>query len=495
MLTVSLETAKIILPSYSTVRRLILTNCMDPQMEQTSNTFLYYISKKFKSLNSRDHVVNLLVDEIHLHSFFDFKGGNVVGGAYNNVRSAATTAFAFMITSVFSNSKDVVHVLPSSQMSGQTLYSILRKIIEGLEAIGFFVISVITDNNKINRKAMSFFAHPPELLTRYSHPVDPIRPLFFIFDSVHLLKSIRNNWLNVKTVNKSMYYPSFNFAHLVSANCESAQTASIGTLKKLLEHDSRNLLKYSYRLNSKALNPSNLDRQKVALALRVFNEYVAQGLLELGAKMSIPHYAATSLYIKIIVTWWHIVNVKSPLKGQRLNNKFEQPLTPGSHISKDFLKYFVEWLQRWNLMSTLGCLTRETFSALLHTSNVLLEISEYCINDLKANYVLLGKFQTDCLEARFGMYRQLAGGQYDVSLRQVFECEKKIRLLSVLKLKINDNSIALNDFSINWDDFDKDSGEIDNAYDIEPLTTDDLSRADDILPVIVYLAGYCCYSI
>jgi hypothetical protein len=165
----------------------------------------------------------------------------------------------------------------------------------------------------------------------------------------------------------------------------------------------------------------------------------------------------------------------------------------GAHVSKDFLKYFVEWLRRWNAMSTRGFLTRDTFSALLHTSNALMEISEYCLQEFDFSYVLLGKFQTDCLEARFGMYRQLAGGQYDVSLRQVFECEKKIRMLSVLKLKMNNVSISLNDFSINWED--SDSGECNNVHVLEPLTIDDVSSADDVLPVIVYVAGYCCYSV
>lgn len=487
------DSGKVILPSYSTVRRLILSNCMDPRTEQTSGTFLYYIGRKFKSLKPRDFIVNLLIDEIHLHSFFDFKGGNVVGSSYNDVHSAATTAFAFMITSAFSSYKDVVHVLPSCKMNGETLFAIVKRMIVGLESIGFTVISVITDNNRINRKAMSFFANPSALLTRYPHPVDPDRPLFFIFDSVHLLKSVRNNWLNVKTIDKSLYYPHFNFSNLVSSSSENVQTASIGALKKLLEYDTGSLLKFSYRLSHKALNPSNLDRQKVSLALRVFNEYVAQGLLSIGEKMSIPDYAGTSLFIKIIVTWWYVVNVKSPLKGQRLNNEFEKPLMSGSHVSKDFMKYFVEWLRRWNAMSTRGFLTMDTFSALLHTSNALMEISEYCLQEFDVSYVLLGKFQTDCLEARFGMYRQLAGGQYDVSLRQVFECEKKIRMLSVLKLTMNNASISLSDFSINWEDCD--SGECNDVHVLEPLTIDDVSSTDDVLPVIVYVAGYCCYSI
>ena len=71
-----------------------------------------------------------------------------------------------------------------------------------------------------------------------------------------------------------------------------------------------------------------------------------------------------------------------------------------------------------------GKFTKETCTAIVHTSNALFKISEYCLHDLDAKYVVLGKFQNDCLEAQFGQHRQLARGKYDVLLRQVFECEK-----------------------------------------------------------------------
>ena len=55
----------------------------------------------------------------------------------------------------------------------------------------------------------------------------------------------------------------------------------------------------------------------------------------------------------------------------------------------------------------------------MHTSNASLKMSDYSINEL------LGKFQTDFLEAFFGQCRQLAVGKYDVSLRQSYKREKK----------------------------------------------------------------------
>ncbi|KAH7977923.1 hypothetical protein HPB49_003950 [Dermacentor silvarum] len=49
-------------------------------------------------------------------------------------------------------------------------------------------------------------------------------------------------------------------------------------------------------------------------------------------------------------------------------------------------------------------------------------------------YVLLGKFQTDSLEDRFGRYRQLSGANYNVSIRQIDESETKLRLQKVFEL-------------------------------------------------------------
>ena len=50
-------------------------------------------------------------------------------------------------------------------------------------------------------------------------------------------------------------------------------------------------------------------------------------------------------------------------------------------------------------------------------------------------YVLLGKFQTDNLEHRFSQYKQMSGGNYNASVRQVMESEQKLKLVSILHLK------------------------------------------------------------
>ena len=63
-----------------------------------------------------------------------------------------------------------------------------------------------------------------------------------------------------------------------------------------------------------------------------------------------------------------------------------------------------------NLLSLLktgivaDCLSKETCLAVKHTSLALCDIAKYLLSDLGFSYVLLGKFQSDILESRFGGY-------------------------------------------------------------------------------------------
>ena len=53
----------------------------------------------------------LLLDEIHIKSMFDYKGGSIVGADFNSDKPA-TSAFVLMISSFLSAFKEVVHIMP-----------------------------------------------------------------------------------------------------------------------------------------------------------------------------------------------------------------------------------------------------------------------------------------------------------------------------------------------------------------------------------------------
>ena len=132
---------------------------MNPVVEQHNRNFLMYIKKNnFKLIVQKNITVSLLIDEIHLKPYFDYKSGNVVDLA-NNTNEVATSAFAFMFSCALSNYKDVIHIMPIKCLKAENLFSIIKHLIIGLEEIGFKVLCVIMDNNAINKKSV-FILYP-----------------------------------------------------------------------------------------------------------------------------------------------------------------------------------------------------------------------------------------------------------------------------------------------------------------------------------------------
>nr|XP_040566474.1 uncharacterized protein LOC121116300 [Lepeophtheirus salmonis] len=97
-----------------------------------------------------------------------------------------------------------------------------------------------------------------------------------------------------------------------------------------------------------------------------------------------------------------------------------------------FLRDFVDFLIEWQNSKAPG-LTTEIFLAIKQTCLAAADLAEYLLLDEDFSYVLLGMFQSDPIERRFGYYIQLSGGIYYISTRKILQAEKKIHILSLVK--------------------------------------------------------------
>lgn len=466
------SSGNLILPSPGTLRSVCSKLNTDPQREQNEN-FLNYVKRKFPFLAQKDKLVLLLMDEVYVKPQMDYKQGTVVGSAADK-NELAKTAYVFMISSLLSSLKDVVHILPVANADGIQLCSMVKRIVIGLEDIGFTVLAIVADNSAVNRKAISHLCDPPELKTQYVHPKDPSRKLFFVIDPVHILKCVRNSWLNV--AEQELIFPEFEGT--------ATAVASFGALKSIHSIEKNQLVKYGVSLSLKALYPSHLERQNVSLALRIFNECIPEALRKLGPLHNINHCYSTASFIEIICKWWDVLNVKTLWKGKRLRNPLQEPMTRNSpHLV--FLQEFVQWLKKWKELNVGNKLTKETHFALCHSTEAIIQMSNHCLNDCGHSFFLPGKVQTDSLEARFGQYRQLAGSNYNISVRQIFEVEKKIRIRGMMAL--SDPAI----FSACEDSDETDVSEF-NSCVVDKNDVNEIS--DEMWPLIYYIAGYCSYS-
>ncbi|XP_023217327.1 uncharacterized protein LOC111619744 [Centruroides sculpturatus] len=146
-----------------------------------------------------------------------------------------------------------------------------------------------------------------------------------------------------------------------------------------------------------------------------------------------------------------------------------------------------------------GKLTVKTQKELEHTIKAMYELTEFILNELGAHYVLLGKFQTDMLEARFGQYRQMSGSSYHISVSEIIESERKLKLISLLNMK----SSKIGNFQIraflesfaNNAELDRFDFDVEEAFEGIIEKSDIIIIAEQNMSVLIYTASYVAYSV
>jgi len=367
-----------------------------------------YLRQKCSSLAEHERLCVLMLDEIYVSQKIAYKGGSLHGFATNTGRDSteATTVQAYMLGSVLSKNKDVVALQPVKNLDASFLHDSVSKVLQLVESVGYKVVSLLSDNNRINRNvfaAMCGGVLKPSIV----HPLDSTRQLFFLFDPVNLLKTIRNNWIN--QIDQTFHFPG------VIGN---AAKACFAHLKQLYDSERAAVVKLAPNLTFTSLHPNNIQRQNVKLALKIFDEKNVSALAEFGKRYQ-ADVTGTQNFLVTILQFWKLMNVKNPLKGRHLNDSFCEPIRSVNDEKLHWLSQFYEWLCAWEqlqLQPRDGCLSKETFFALKQTVIAAKLLTEYLLTSVRCHYVLLGKFQTDDLEFRFGQYRQMSGANYNVSV-------------------------------------------------------------------------------
>ena len=142
-----------------------------------------------------------------------------------------------------------------------------------------------------------------------------------------------------------------------------------------------------------------------------------------------------------------------------------------------------------------GRLSNETLFALKHTVSTFTELIKYLFEELNVKYVLTDKFQTDILEFRFSQYRQLSGANYHISVQEIKESEKKLKIISMLHvLSASRGKISIQDFLLKSDEV-TDTG----TSDVSAVVTqflpaldlcDDSELSQSETQPLVFVAGY-----
>ena len=371
---------------------------------------------------SRD--VILMVDEMFLQKAAQYQAGEYVGA--DDEGNLYKGIVAFMIVGLKKSVPFIIQALPEITFDGAWLSEKIAENLQILSDAGFCVRAIVADNHSSNVRAFSslrqrFESDSPYYFKHLSNN----KKIYLFYDNVHLIKNIRNNLLN----GKKFVFPSFYFD---DGNIKVACPAGYITwsdLHRIYDKDSQlkaNLRK-APKLTYCALHPGN-KKQSVSLALSLFEETTIA-----ASRDYFPEREDMASFLGVIQKWWLIANSKERYHPNPLGN---------AAVAEDgktiFFRTLADWIEEWQ-MSPAFTLTSQTSTALIST----LRAQAMLIDDLLGEaydeiteegykYVLIGRLQSDPLERRFSQYRQMSGGRFLVSLREVRSSERILACRSLL---------------------------------------------------------------
>ena len=371
-----------------------------------------------------DENVIMMLDEIYLQKEEQYSGGRLIGS--NELGELYKGVMTFMIVGLKKSKPWVVKAIPETKIEGKWLANHIDETICSIHQAGFRVRGVVADDHSTNVLAFNTLLkkYPSQVHNSISHPSKKELPIYLFFDTVHLVKNVRNNLLNCK----KFIFPEFLFEEFPNTIEFPGGAISWKLLHDVHDKDAQIQanMKKAYKLSHKVLHPGD-NKQSVPLALSIFDPTTSSAI-----KSYFPLKNDAAGFLNLFYTWWTISNSKTLYNS---NNMLGNAATLGDKKPL-FLRSFAEWLEKWRALqypsSEKYAMSKQTFSAFITTLRCTASLIEDLLND-GFSYVLTARFQSDPLELRYSKYRQMNGGRFLVGLREVETSERVLSVTSLLK--------------------------------------------------------------
>lgn len=152
------------------------------------------IEEQLKILNNLQKHVVLIFDEVYVQASYRFRGNHIIGLSEDDPESPAKTILAFMIRPLMGGEAFICRLIPIHSLQADFIKKEIESIIPIISAQGGKVVAIMSDNHFTNTNCFkSLFQDANDSYPWvYQTPSDKI---YLLFDPVHLLKNLRNNWL------------------------------------------------------------------------------------------------------------------------------------------------------------------------------------------------------------------------------------------------------------------------------------------------------------
>lgn len=365
------ESMKLPFPSKSTLNRWASKLYVEPGVMPSVLQLLHH---KAESMTELERICVLSFDETSVAYEWSYdKATDTLYDPKERLQCA-------MIRGLVSPWKQLIYYDFDTAMSEDILHDIIVKV----EAAGFIIVAMVNDLGPTNLglwKSLNVSIHK----SYFTNPAASDRKIFAFADAPHLIKLIRNNFLD---------YGFKLEDNNINSEC-------VRELVRRSVHD----LKTTHRLTHKHIDVTGVKRMNVRLAVQVLSESTSKSLKFFGEQglLKSRDWECTSHFIGLSDSWYDLFNSKRPRDRKKSRDAY------GLHLDAQ-KKVLEEMINVANSMRVQGRNKSSLFQfqkGLIVSSQSLLGLYDMLKDKYGINYILTYRLNQDIIEHFFGCLRQM----------------------------------------------------------------------------------------
>ncbi|KAK3921017.1 Transposable element P transposase [Frankliniella fusca] len=253
----------------------------------------------------------------------------------------AKKVLVYLARGITSNVKDVVAVFTTDDLAAHQLYDRTWDVIYNLEEVGLKVLTLSCDGASVNRKFImmhdSLDKSSPYTYCSSNLASEDNRPLYFIVDPPHLIKTIRNALAN-------------SFSHRKSRKLwKNGEYLSWKVIEEVYEI-TKNWKNTGHKMKKAHVKLSSFSVMTVLFATQAMSNSTAKCIEDLSAHPSMEKYDTKELvsFIRLINRFFDCVNSRTEQSEEDVMNVDKEPYSDPndsrlSFLENDVLNYFEDW--------------------------------------------------------------------------------------------------------------------------------------------------------
>lgn len=379
------------------------------QITSGVNDFVFkVISLKVDALTVASKECVLCADEMSLKTFMFYnRSRDVITGFHETNGSRrytpANSVLVLMARGIHSRWKQpIAYFFVENSCPVEDMKIIIFQAIQKLQSIALNVRALITDQGPNFQKLSNMLGISEE---QFYFEIDD-KKVYYLFDTPHLLKSTRNNFL----------------VHQFKIDEGLTSKEHLITLYNL---DKGKSFRFMHKITDMHLNPTSFKKMKVSLAAQLLSNSVATSLMMGIASGHLPQSATTTAtFIENMDKLFDMLN------SYKFGTKeFQRPFM-GSAEQLSFLNKMIALFQTVQIFDVNG---RNVTKSMRFVKGWIITINGIkCLyNDVRTTKHILftRRLNQDCLENYFGSIRQQSGNNLNPTPTQFGYAFKKLFFL------------------------------------------------------------------